>query len=475
MKRGLTTITLLMLVTTAKAGEKAPTFNGDIAPIVFDNCASCHRPGQAAPFSLLTFADAKKRGKLLADVTQSRNMPPWKADKGDVEFRNERHLTDSQIATIRKWVDAGMPEGDASKAPAAPTFAADWPLGKPDLVVKMPKAYKVAAKGKDDYRDFAVALNLKEDVWVKAIDFRPSAPSVVHHTLFFIDPTGTSAKREADSGEVGRRGGMGGAGRFGGKDGKKGSGGLGGLGGILGGLSGEGGADNASRHLGGWAVGAQARALPDGLAYRVTKGSDLILSTHFHPSGKVEEEASTVALYFADKAPTKRFTGLQIPMAFGALAGINIPAGKKDFTISDTYTLPVDTRAFGIGAHAHYIAKTFDVTATSPEGKNKTLLKISDWDFAWQEQYEFKDYVDLPKGTKISARITYDNSAENIRNPTNPPRDVNWGTQSTDEMGSITLLVVAAKESEFSQLKASYNKHILDSGRKLLLKKLGKK
>jgi mono/diheme cytochrome c family protein len=473
MKRVLALIALVALTASVNAGEKAPTFN-DVAPIVFENCASCHRPGQAAPFSLLTFADAKKRGKLIADVTHSRLMPPWKADKGDVEFRNERHLTDAQIATIRKWVDAGMPEGDASKAPPAPKFAAEWPLGKPDLVVKMPKSFNVPAKGRDIYRDFAVALNLKEDVWIRAIDFRPSAPSVVHHTLFFVDTTGTSAKREADSGQVGVPGGMGGAARFGGKDGKKGGAALGGLGGILGGLSGEGGTDGVSRSLGGWAVGAQARALPDGLAYRVTKGSDLILSTHFHPSGKAEEEASTVAFYFADKAPTKRFTGLQIPMAFGILAGIDIPAGKKDFTISDTYTLPVDTRAFGIGAHAHYIAKTFDVTATPPGAKTKTLLKISDWDFGWQEQYEFKDYVDLPKGTKLSARITYDNSAENPHNPTNPPRRVKWGKESTDEMGSITLLVVAAREEEFKELKDSYSKHLGDAALKMLRKKIGK-
>jgi hypothetical protein len=227
--------------------------------------------------------------------------------------------------------------------------------------------------------------------------------------------------------------------------------------------------------LGGWALGAQARFLPDGLAYKVTKGADLILSTHFHPSGKAEDEASTIAIYFADKAPTQRFMGLQFPVFFGAAAGIDIPAGKKDFAIEDTFVLPIDVKAFSIGPHAHYLAKDFKVTATLPDGKTKTLLRIADWDFAWQEGYTFQDYVELPKGTKLHARITYDNSADNPHNPTNPPRRIRWGPQSTDEMGSVTLAVVAAKEAEFSQLQSGYQKHLIESGQKALKKIIGGK
>jgi len=455
---------------SASAQEKgAPTFNKDVAPILFKECASCHRPGEAAPFPLLTYADAKKRGKLVVHTTQSRQMPPWKADKGDVAFRNERRLKDADIAVLERWLAAGMPEGDKSDLPPQPVFAGDWPLGKPDLVVKMPKAYRVPAEGRDIYRNFAIALNLKEDKWVKAIDFRPSASSVVHHTLFFLDSTGTAAKKELASGEVGTKGGMDGIARLGGKA----KGGLGALGG-LGGLGGEGGPQSASTGLGGWALGTQARALPDGLAFRVTKGSDLILSTHFHPSGKVEHEASTVALYFTDKAPTQRFTGLQIPIGFGILAGIDIPAGKKDFTIEDSFVLPVDVKAFGVSAHAHYLAKEFTMSAKLPDNKSKTLLRIPDWDFAWQEQYQFQDYVDLPKGSKIQVKITYDNSADNPRNPTSPPKRVRWGKESLDEMGSITLQVVAAKEEEFSKLQNGYVQHLRDAAIKAAMKKLGK-
>jgi hypothetical protein len=425
----------------------APTFNQEVAPILHKECASCHRPGAGGPFPLLTYADAKKRGKLLATVTKSRQMPPWKADRGDVPLKGERRLAEKEIDLIARWVEAGMPQGEG-KPPELPVFSSEWALGKPDLVVTMPRAYKVPAEGRDIYRNFAIPLGLTEDKWVRAIDFRPSARSVVHHSLFFLDPTGESSKKEKASGQVGFSGSMGGAGVGGG------------LGALLDRLRDGGGLAGGRAGLGGWAQGAQARSLPEGLAYRVPKGSDLILSTHFHPSGKAEEERSSVALYFADSPPTRKFTGLQLPFGFGILAGINIPAGTKDFVIEDSFVLPADARAFGVSAHAHYIAKTFKLTATPPGGKPKVLLSISDWDFAWQEQYAFRDYVLLPKGTKLDVRITYDNSADNPRNPTNPPRRVRWGRESLDEMGSMTLQVVAEDEAGLSAIRDAYQKHV---------------
>lgn len=451
LNRCVLALSCFVAVSSARAEEKVPpTFSKNVAPILFQSCVTCHRPGEAAPFSLLSYGDAKKRGKLIAKLTHSRQMPPWKAEKGDVSFEGERRLKDSEIATLQSWVDAGMPEGNPKDLPKAPVFEGGWELGKPDLVVKMPKAFKVPAEGRDIYRNFAISLGLKEDKWVRAVDFRPSSPTVVHHTLFFLDPTGTSAKREADSGVVGTTGAMGRGGQSGGRARQ---GGIGNLAAEIGTLTGTGG-------LGGWTAGARPRELPHGLAYRLPKGADLILSTHFHPSGKAEEEASTVALYFTDKPPPQKFTGLQVPFGFGIVSGINIAAGDKDYVVEDSFTVPVDVRAFGITAHAHYIAKEFLVTATPPDGKTKTLLKINDWDFAWQEQYQFDKYVDLPKGTKVNVRIRYDNSAENPRNPTSPPKRVRWGRESTDEMGSSTLLVVAAKEADLPKLQEEYANYV---------------
>ena len=457
MRYVLTALTSLGLAVTAGRADNGaaplPTYSKDVATILQKQCVTCHRPGEAAPFALLSYEDARKHGKLIAHVTQSKQMPPWKAGPSDFGFKNERRLTDDQISVLQRWVEAGMPEGDRTQAPPLPKFAEGWPLGKPDLVVKMPKSYKVAAEGRDIYRNFAIALNLPEDKWVRAVDFRPSAPSVVHHSLFFLDTTGTAAKKEAESGDVGSKGSMGGG---------QGAGGI--LSRLRGGLSGEG--DFSARGgpgLGGWALGAQAKQLPDGLAYKLPKGSDLILSTHFHPSGKEENECSTVALYFADKPPVQRFTGIQVPFLFGALTGINIPAGKKGYTIEDSFELPVDVKAFGVTAHAHYLAKDFLLTATLPDGSTKTLLSIPDWDFAWQEQYQFQEFHTLPKGTKLHVKISYDNSAENPHNPTAPPKRVRWGRESTDEMGSMSLMVVAAMEADFNKLQIAYRQHVRDA------------
>ena len=447
------------------------TFSEDVAPIVFNHCTTCHRPGEAAPFALMTYNDARTHGKLIASVTGARRMPPWKAGPSDYRFKNERSLSDADIATLQKWVDAGMPEGDPKKLPPMPPFTEGWELGKPDLVVSMPEPFPVPAEGRDIYRNFVLPLNLTEDKWVRAIDFRPSARAVVHHSLFFLDDTGAARAEDAKDPLPGFEGAMGGFAGVGRRIGNMND-----FLGLLMGRPARGTDGNPAPDigeisarvgggLGGWALGGRARELPDGLAYRVPKGSDLILSTHFHPSGKAEQEASTVGLYFTDKAPTKRFSGIQLPPLFGLVAGVDIPPGDKDFTIEDSFVLPVDVKAFGTGAHAHYIGKEMTLTATFPDGQVKKLLWIKDWDFAWQEQYAYADYVLLPKGTKLDGSVRYDNSADNPRNPSNPPRRVTWGEQSTDEMGSVGIQVVAVNEADLPVLQTAYQDHVRERAR----------
>jgi hypothetical protein len=455
---------------SALHAKDSVTFSEDIAPIVYSNCTSCHRPGESAPFALMNYTDVRTHAKLIASVTSTRRMPPWKTEGTDFDLKNDRRLNDAQIATIQKWVEEGMPEGDLEKMPKMPAFTEGWELGKPDLVVSMKDAYSVPAYGRDIYRNFVLPLNLSEDKWVRAVDFRPSARTVVHHSLFYLDDTGAARAEDAKDATAGYDGGMGGGvgvnrtslasllarpgrgansvdPRTSGQD--------------VGSLPDAGGSvSRVNGGLGGWALGARAKALPEGLAYFVPKGSDLILSTHFHPSGKEEKEASTVGLYFTDTAPTKKFTGVQLPPLFGALAGLDIPAGDKTYSIHDSFVLPVDVKAFGTGAHAHYIAKDMHLAATFPDGTVKNLLWIKDWDFAWQEQYSYKDYVLLPKGTRLDGAVTYDNSADNPRNPSNPPKRVTWGEQSTDEMGSVSISVVAANEADLPALQRAYQAHV---------------
>jgi len=434
------------------------TFSQHVAPILFANCTGCHRPGEAAPFQLMNYRDARPLAKAIAAATAARIMPPWKATPGDVEFANARRLTDAEIEIIHRWVADGAPEGDAKLLPPLPRFTEGWQLGPPDLAVTMAEAFEVPASGPDVYRSFVVPLNLDRDVWVRAIDFRPSARAVVHHSLFFLDATGAARERDENDPGPGFRGSMGGGVRLGGRGGGRG----------LAGLLGGGGADDpptdpiarVAGGLGGWALGGRALELPDGLAFPLPKGSDLILSTHFHPSGKVQMEKSTVGLYFASGPPTQAFTTIQLPPLFSVFEGIDIPAGQERYTVQDSFVIPIDVKAFSVGAHAHYLGKEMKLTATLPDGTVKTLLWIKDWDFSWQERYRFKDFVSLPKGTKLDAVVSYDNSAANKRNPSRPPVRVTWGEESTDEMGSIGLQVVAATRGELPQLQREFNAHL---------------
>jgi hypothetical protein len=402
----MTTVVVLRDPATPRA-QSPVTFSQHVAPIVFANCTPCHRPGEAAPFSLMSYRDARPLARAIAAATASRAMPPWKAGPSDYPFANARQLTGDQIATIQRWVADGAVEGDPARLPALPKFTEGWQLGPPDLTVTMDQAFEVPARGPDVYRNFVVPLNLDRDTWIRAIDFRPSARSVVHHSLFFLDATGAARERDASDPLPGFPGGMGGgrvagAGR-----------GRGGLQAFLGAPGSGAGNDPVARfagQLGGWALGGRALELPSGLAFFVAKGSDLILSTHFHPSGRVEHEKSTVGFYFAPSPPTQAFTTIQLPPIFGVFEGLDIPPDDAHYTLEDSFVIPIDVRAFSTGAHAHYLGKQMRLTATFPDGTMKTLLRIDDWDFSWQERYRFAEFVSLPKGTRLDAEISYDNT-----------------------------------------------------------------
>jgi hypothetical protein len=313
--------TMLIAVFSSTAAGAPVTFNHDIAPIIYRNCSSCHRPGEAAPFALLSYADVKKKAKTIADATESRIMPPWKAEPASYPYRDERRLKDSEIALIQAWVKGGMEQG-GGEAPALPKFESGWPLGEPDLIVEMPAAYHIPADGPDIYRNIAVPLNLAEDKWVTAIDLKPTARAAVHHVLYFADPNGKAhLKKQGDQpGFNGMR-------------------------------------PSASVALGGFALGAQPGKFPEGFAMQVPKGSDFVVQYHFHPTGKPEAEKSLIGFYFAKQAPERKMMRIQMPPHYSLFSGLDIPAGEKDFVIRDSYTLPVAVDALGLGAHAHYIAK----------------------------------------------------------------------------------------------------------------------
>jgi hypothetical protein len=395
----------------ATTSSRRVTFSETIAPIVYANCVTCHRAGEAAPFPLISYEDVAKRGALIARVTEARYMPPWHAQPGYGEFVGERRLTEAQIAAFADWVTQGMPRGDDAKMPVLPRFPAEgWRLGQPDLVLEMPAGFEVPASGPDVFRNFVIPTGLTEDKWVRGIEFRPSARKVVHHAIFAHVPGGSRSALD-------------------GADGRPGFGGLGAVG-IVTESANSGG-------LGGWAVGATPMMFPDALTARLPKASDFLLQMHFHPSGKAETERSLIGIYFAEKGPEKDLMSVELPALFGFGAGIDIPPGAKHYTIQDSFTLPGDVRVHVAMAHAHYLARQMKATATLPDGSVRPLLWIHDWDFNWQDTYIYKTPFALPKGTRLDVTLTYDNSADNPRNPVNPPRRALFGEQSFDEMGTM--------------------------------------
>ncbi len=446
------------------------TFSSDIATIIYDKCSSCHRPGQVGPFSLLTYDDVRKRASTIEAVIESNYMPPWKPVNHNVSFSNDRSLSQSQKEKLASWIAAGCPEGDRAAMPKPPEFPDGWSLGKPDLIVKMNGQFEVPADGPDIYRSFVFPLQLPEDKWVKAIELRSSAESAMHHALFFLDLSGNASKMDGSDGKAGIAG-MGFLADMGGEAGGNSAG----MGGLLSRLSGlrnhrkssanEGGRiDSAlARGLGGHVPGAMPTKLPGDLAMALPKGSDVVMQTHFHPSGKRETEQAELALYFADRPPLKLLVPIQVPAMFGFGANIDIPAGEPNFRITDSFKLPIDVQAISIGGHAHYICREMKMIARTPNGGEITLMQIDDWDLDWQDRYLYAEPIDLPAGTVITTDIVYDNSADNLENPYQPPQRIRWGRQSNDEMGSVTLMVVAANEGQRTDLEVALRTHFATS------------
>lgn len=405
-----------------------PTFATDIAPIIYSNCSVCHHSGEVAPFTLMSYSDVRAHAADIGTVTQSKYMPPWKPEPGWVAYRDQRGLTPAQIDLIQQWLAAGAPEGDASKEPAPPKFADGWQLGTPDLILNMAQPFSVPADGPDIYRNFVIHTNLPADQWIRAIEYKPSARTVVHHSLFFADNTGAAASQDGIDGQPGFPG--------------------------FSSVFALNPFNAINGGLGAWVPGTTPNFLPDGVATLLPKGGDFVLQVHFHPNGLAQTEQSTIGLYFGS-APPVQMTQIQAPAFFGIQANINIAAGAANYKVRGSFTLPVDVKAVGVWAHAHFLGRESKLTATLPTGEVRILLWIKDWQLTWQDQYLFKDLIPLPAGTRLDGELTYDNSTANLNNPSTPPVKVTWGEASTDEMGSLLLNVIPNNNDDLATLQTS--------------------
>jgi tetratricopeptide (TPR) repeat protein len=407
--------------TRAPAPKAAPaepqiTFDRDIAPIVFRNCAPCHHPGEAGPFPLLTYTDVKTHGRQIAFVTRKRIMPPWLPEPGELKFRDELRLEDAEIALIESWVDQGEIEGNAAELPPRPAFTAGWQLGKPDVILRAEKPYLLPASGSDSYWNFVFRTPVHRSRWLKAIEIRPGDKRLVHHANVLVDREESGRRLEKEPGA-----------------------GFGGMELII-----ESEAFDPDSHFLFWKPGSPPYVEPDGMALRLDKNTDLVLNTHLQPSGKPELIQPALGLYFTDKPATMHPILLQLDKD----RMLDIPPGAKNFLVSDDFTLPVDSSVLAIYPHAHYLGKDLLALATLPDGTKKTLIHIGSWDLNWQAVYRYAEPVDLPAGTTISMRFTYDNSADNARNPNQPPKRVAAGNRAVDEMAHLWLQVLPRESSD---------------------------
>jgi mono/diheme cytochrome c family protein len=416
-----------------KGAAKSATFSKDVAPIFFKNCAECHRPGESAPFSILSYKDVRPWAKSIKEKVANRTMPPWHADPHFGEFQNNRTLSQPEIDTILGWVDGGAVEGDPKDLPDAPKFVDGWNIGNPDLVIPIPEEYAYKA-GVDEYQYFDVDTNFKEDMYVTRAEARPGNRKIVHHIIAFIIPPGSANMTKMNTEQ-----------RFkamelvlrnsplyrdgyllrvkadhpvvdDGCDSKNQRGGGGG----------------GDQFLTGYAPGHNADILEEGVGKRVPAGSIIRFQVHYSNQtlggNEVEKDRSMVGLVFAKEPPKK----LMITNSVGNIS-FKIPAGADNHRVTACRTLRRDTTIYAMMPHMHLRGKAMEYKVFYPDGKSETLLNVPNYDFSWQTNYVLKEPKRLPKGAKIMVTAHFDNSAKNRFNP-DPTKDVRYGEPTYDEM-----------------------------------------
>lgn len=410
-----------------------PTFSSHVAEILYRECTPCHRAGDAAPLPLESYEDARGQADLIAQVVSDGRMPPWLPEPGDYPFAGERRLSDREIEILRRWAEQSAPEGDPDEVPSPPPTAGGWSLGEPDLVLEMPEPYLVpprrdvapgpGSRHHDVFRNFVLRVPVEEARYVRAVEFLPGDARVVHHAILSVDPTPSSRRAAARDPEPGFDG------MF---------------------------TRTAARPPGGffigWTPGRVPRPNPGGLAWPLEPGTDFVVQAHFRPRADPVPVRFKVGFHFGDEAPERTPVLLHLTDRT-----IRIPPGEETYAVEDRFRIPVDAELLGVYPHAHYLARTMRAWAVLPDGDERTLLHIDQWDFDWQDAYTFEAPVALPQGTELRMRYVYDNSVENPRNPYDPPQPVSYGPNSTDEMAELWIQALTSDPGDLSELREAVN------------------
>jgi hypothetical protein len=443
----LFSIALLALAFGANVGasssvKKEVTFSKDVAPILFKACVECHRAGEAAPMSLLTYKEARPWARSIKEKVATREMPPWHADPAHGTFSNDRRLTQEQINTITAWVDQGAKEGNPKDMPAAPQFADGWNIGKPDVVLSMSEEFTLDAEGPDEYQYFEIQTNFKEDKYVQMAEARPGNRKIVHHIIAFIQPPPKGGapqhkftkeefekmRAEMEKQSIFRRDGFlmrmkagvpvyddGCAQPHGGNSER------------LDGRQRE--ETEMGQLLCGYAPGMNAAILEPGTVKKIPAGSKIIFQMHYSKvAGKVEKDRSMVGLVFAKHTPEKQSITRPI-----ANQWFEIPPGADNHKVTACWTTKEDIHVNTVMPHMHLRGKAMEVKAFYPNGRGEVLLWVPNYSFSWQTVYYLSKPAALPKGTKIVVTGYFDNSSKNKYNP-NPNVAVRFGEPTYDDM-----------------------------------------
>jgi len=399
---------LLILVTVAAIPARDVTFHKDIEPIFQARCQECHRPGEAAPMSLLTYQSARPWAKSIREAVLTRKMPPWFADSAHGKFMNDRRMPQSEVDQIVAWVDAGAKEGDPKDAPAARAFTEGWGIGKPDAVIELPFDFQVPATGTVEYTYFVVPTGFAEDKWVENVEVRPGNSKVVHHVVVMVRPPGVKYLPDAKFGEpfvpekkpqphkpdTGE--------------------------GLL--------EIDAIEIAGTYAPGSVPYYLKPGQARLIPAGSDIVFQMHYTTNGKPGADRSRIGFQFARQLPRERVVNTLLTNR-----NLRIPPGAPNQEVLAKVTLQADSTLLAMFPHMHVRGKAFAYRATYPNGETETLLRVPKYDFNWQLTYYLQKPKLLPKGTVLECIARYDNSPNNPFNP-DSRSEVFWGDQTWDEM-----------------------------------------
>ena len=470
MRAAFSSIFILLLAFASPRAE-TPTFSQHISPIIYNNCTSCHRTGEIGPMPFTNYSEVAAYAATIQYVTQSRYMPPWKPDPNYSRLIGERVLTQNEIDTIARWVEAGFPQGDIALEAPLPDFPEGSVLGTPDLVLTMEEPFTIRGDNRDQYQVFVIPTHFEEDREIAAVEFRPGNRQIVHHALLAADTTGTARQKDLETPEYGYE-------SFGGF-----------------------GAPTAV-NLPAYTPGAHTVTFPHGVGQILPKNADLLIQVHYAPWPLAESDQSSVNIFFK-KEPVEREVNLVTILPFSSntmkaifnnsdeqsltrildvlktigielslndlinlvtsvnrLFGETSPMEKLEIddrfiipsnevkTFRATLTVNRDISLLSIYPHMHLLGKSWEVYATDPQGNRTNLVRISDWDFNWQGSYTFTHFQKIVAGSQIHALATYDNTSDNPLNPNNPPRNMTWGEKTTDEMLIVAMQYVSYQQGD---------------------------